>query len=95
MALRNYNTVMLFIFTTLLCAAGAADAGVLDPVIALATDVFADVGTLISIIGGIAIVIGVIAMMFGAGNAWKIAVVGVLIVIGANAGDIVSAITGL
>lgn len=88
-------SIALMTLTISLMWTGTADAEILDPIISLAQDVFSDLGILVTIIGGIAIIVGVVAMMFGASNAWKVSIVGVLIVIGANAGNIVDTIVGL
>ena len=73
--------------------AGPASAAILDPVIDFFTDILADITTLISIVGAVAVIVGLIMMMFGRGNAWQVMIIGVVIVLAANAQDIVAALT--
>jgi len=88
----NTSIVALVI---LMASTGMASAQVLDPIISLAQSLFSDLSTLVTVVGGIAFIAGVIMMMFGQGNAWKLALVAFLIVVGVNAGDIVSSISGV
>lgn len=79
---------------TLMISTGTADAAILAPVTDFITEILSDVQGMITVLGTLALVIGLIAMLFGQGNAWKLAIVGVVIVIAANASEIVSAMIG-
>ena len=73
--------------------ADPASAGILDPIIDFFEDVLGDVETLITIVGALAFIVGLIMMMFGQSNAWRIMVIAVVIVIAANARTIVGALS--
>ena len=77
---------------TLIAAATPASAGILDPIISFLEDVLSDVESIITVVGALAFIIALIMMMFGQSNAWKIAVIAVVIVLAANARTIVGAL---
>ena len=95
MKLSNLVTCGLTAAVILMSSTGFASAGVLDPLINLFTDALTDLTTLITIVGSIALIIAIFAMMFGVGNAWKIAVAAALLIIAVNIPGIVTTIQGL
>lgn len=80
---------------TIFASTGYAAAGVLDPIINLLNDIVSDLSVLVTVIGVVAFIVAIIMMMFGQGNAWKLMVVAILIVLAANAQDIVASISGV
>lgn len=90
MTLRNIAPLALALATALLISSGTANAAILDPITDLVTEIVGDLQGMVTVLGALALIVGLIMMLFGQGNAWKLAVVGVVIVIMANAQDIVS-----
>ena len=81
---KRFQTLALALALAGLSAAPAS-AAVLDPIKNLLQDVF-------TVIGGIAFLIGLTLMAFGRGNAWAVAAVGFIVVVGVNVDTILASI---
>jgi len=88
---KRFQTLALALALAGLSAAPAS-AAVLDPIKNLLQDVFTDLKGFFTIIGGIAFLIGLTLMAFGRGNAWAVAAVGFIVVVGVNVDTILASI---
>lgn len=90
---NKYGPSVAAAFVTLMSLAAPAHAGVLEPLIEIFAGILTDLEQLFSALGGLAILVGFIAMLFGKGNAWSILIAGVIIVLGANYEFIIGILT--
>ncbi|MEM9148164.1 MAG: hypothetical protein AAGC57_18495 [Pseudomonadota bacterium] len=91
---KRFQTLALTLIIAGL-SASPASAGVLDPIKNLLQDVFADLKGFFTVIGGIAFLIGLTLMAFGRGNAWAVAAIGFIVVVGVNVDTILASISSV